>query len=313
MILGQTTSPLFESTEELLIRDFFLKSDLYQFFPISNSQSIKFHWADSVETCRFIQKDIKALGSKYFEFKKLVEAVNELRMCPVWLMGEGQIISTNLHDLYHQVIMPDKFHHLQFTLKDFHELSLIGPTGPFKKVDVRAWLNRRDHLNIVFKNVLGGNINPREFRLRTEGQVLCFYGQEKDSCVFKIKQLTQTGLLMCTEEMHFFDHVKSLGTIELQMNADILRLHGNEKLPSIQDKVSESPRALFFSHEERDRIQVRTTDVKSFIYNNIYLGRSVPAHYLFVPYKEISVNDRNFATTTSNFVNYIKSLVLKEI
>ena len=313
MILGQTTSPAVDFSEDFSLRDFFLRSDFYQFLAISNTQNIKFHWADSVETCRFIQKDIKNLGPKYFEFKKLVEAVNELKMCPVWVMGDKQIITTNLHDLYHQVIMPEKFRHLQFDLSHSHDISMIGPTGQFKKVDLRAWLNRKDHLNIIYKNVLGGGINPREFRLRVEGQVLCNYGNQNDSCVFKVKQLTQAGLLMATEEMHFFDHINHVPQIDLQMNADILRLKGNEKLPWIQEQVGESPRALFFSHESKDRIKIRTSEVKSFLYSNTYLGRLVPAHYLFVPYKEIAESSVGFARVTQGFVNHVKSLIFTDI
>ena len=317
MLLSQTTS-LFESSEllskeEISLQDFLLKNDFYQFLYLSNSKNLKFHWADAVETCRYIQKDIKTLGPKYAEFKRLIETVNELKMTPVWIMGDNHIHQTNLHDLYHQIVMPEKFPHLRFQFKDFHDLSLIGPTGPFKRVDLRAWMNRRDHLNIVYKNVLSGALNPREFRLRTEGQVLCFYGSENDSCVFKVKQITQGGLLMNTEEMHFFDHVKNCSTIDLQMNADIFRLHGKESLSVIREKIGDDPRTLFFSHENRDRVRVRVPEIKSFLYSNSYNGRTVRTHYLFVPFKEIAMTNPQFSNIVNGFVGHVKNLILKEI
>lgn len=290
--------------------DYLNINDLYSSFRLSSNNSLSFHWADANETCQYLQRNIKNRGTKYFEYKKLLEHIQDLKMALVWVRSDSKIVQTNLYELYHLMINPLNNNKLNFLHCQTCELSLIGPTGPYKMVDLKSWLNRDDYLSVVYKSILSGELPSREFRVRSSGKILCYYGANNtNSCVLHVKQIGLSGLLFCTSELNLYGLIKHCETLSLQMNINLFKQYGDADLSNIYHIFGEQQSGLLFSHQESDRVNVPLSMVKSYL----AVEKDSKSHYIFIPYSAFAGAGAAKAHALRSFVENLKQRILTKI
>lgn len=288
----------------------FEQSDLYSALCLSENKNLKVHWADSVETTRLIQNNIKNRGAKYPEFKKLISDLEELKLIPVWIKGDNGIKQYSLYDLYHAIVLPEKFHLKALNVESHYELSLVGPSGPYKNIFLKTWINSKDYLNIIFKNILNGTLLPREFRLRVEGRILLSYLGGKNSCVLNVKQLTKDGILFSTNELNFYDHLSQANELKLFMDLSLFRKNLKSSLDTIYRDFSNYQRSLFFSHLSQNSFSIDCEKTKSYIHYNLEEKNLMKSHYIFMPFKAFKDKD---IFVLSEFVQNVHQKVKNEL
>lgn len=303
-------------THSLVIResvnflDYLNQHELFASYQLSSNNSLSFHWADAHETCQFLKQNIKNRGSKYAEYKKLLEHIHDLKMALVWVRSDTKIVQTNLYELYHTMINPLTNNKLNFLQYQACELSLIGPTGPYKTVDLKAWLNREDYLSVVYKNLLSSELPSREFRIRSSGKILCFYGANNiNSCVLHVKQIGVSGLLFCTSELNLYGLIKNCENLTLQINTNLFKQYAQAGLEQIFHVFGEQQSGLLFSHYESDRIQVPVSAVKSYL----AVEKDSKSHYIFIPYHTIQGEGLSKVLMLKAFAENLKSKILAQI
>lgn len=282
-------------------------NDLYTSYKLASNNSLSFHWADASETCQFLQRNIKNRGTKYFEFKKLLEHIHDLKTALVWVRSDSRIVQSNLYEMYHLMINPLQNSKLNFLQHQSCELSLIGPTGPFKTVDLKAWLNREDYLSVVYKSLLSSELPAREFRIRSSGKILCFYGANNvNSCVLHVKQIGLSGLLFSTSELNLYGLLKDCDTLSLQFDVSLFKQFANDDLLNIFHVFGEQQSGLLFSHQESDRVHVPVSTVKSYL----AVEKDTKSHYIFIPYRAFSGEGAMKAQLLRSFTANLKSKIL---
>lgn len=290
--------------------DYLSTSDLFSSYQLSANDSLSFHWADAGETCQFLKRNIKNRGSKYFEFKKLLEHIHDLKMALVWVRSDSRIIQTNLFELYHMMVNPLKNGNLNFLQYDACDLSLIGPTGPFKSVHLKAWLNRDDYLSVVYKCILSGELPAREFRVRSAGKILCYYGaNNNNSCVLHVKQIGLSGLLFSTAELNLYGLLKNCESLSLQLDTRLFKEFSNHDLSIIFEAFGDQQTGLLFSHQESDRVTVPVRTVKSYL----AVEKDTKSHYLFIPYRAFSGEGESKAQQLKSFTENLRNRMLTNL
>lgn len=269
--------------------DLILKSNLFDFISLSNNNHLKFHWSDSVETVEFIKRDIRIRGTKYEQFKLLLEDINEFSKQQVWIKTSKNIERLTLLDVYQYLLTPHKYPTLD-SLNDFHgEISLISPSGPFKMMNLRTWLYQNDFLKVIYKNILTGATTLREFRLRTNGKVICRY-LGSNSCILNVHQIGQSGILLYTEEFNFYSLIGKVSEITLQLDQETLDIFKNKNCNQIFNDLNNYKTTLFFTHKTNNDVSVKLSDVQSYV-SMFYAENSKKlAHFLFIPYSSLNSN-----------------------
>lgn len=285
-------------------------NDLYSSFKLSSNNSLSFHWADASETCQFLQRNIKNRGTKYFEFKKLLEHIQDLKMALVWVRSDSKIVQCNLYELYHLMINPLKNSKLNFLQFDSCDLSLIGPNGPYKNVNLKAWLNREDYLSVVYKSILSSELPAREFRIRSTGKILCYYGEnDNNSCVLHVKQIGLSGLLFCTAELNLYGLIKNCEHLSLQLDTNLFKQYADSDLDSLFHAFGDQQTGLLFSHQESDRVSIPVQEVKSYL----AVEKDMKNHYIFIPYRAFTGAGESKAQNLKSFIGNLKNKILSSL
>jgi hypothetical protein len=291
------------------LKNAFIENSFSECISFSDRNNLKLHWADSLETCRLIQHNIKNRGVKYNDFKFLLSHLEELRSVPVWVKGERGVKQFTLYDLYHSIVLPERFHLKTINVDKNYDISLVGPSGPYKNVHLRTWINQKDYLDIVYKNILNGTLSPREFRVRVEGKILCHYLSGKNTCVLNVKQITKDGILFSTRELNFYDHLENTKELQLLLDLSIFNKNLHSDLNEIQQDFSEIEQSLFFTHEEQNVFQVNLNATHSYMHYTIEDSQFVKTHFLFIPFHAFSDAKINllkqFVQNLHNRVKYL--------
>lgn len=282
----------------------YLKNPLTsQFFEVCNNQFIYFLWMDAAFATDFVLKEIKEVRNTQV-FKRIQFDLNHLKNTFLWVYVHGQSRLYTLYEL-HSSFLGSKN---KFIWGKEYDISFLSPSGPFKKLQLKDIINHEVFYKMLMLLMFEGKLQTREFRLRTKGNILCWFDdQEQSKYTFEVHQLSKDGILFKVDNEFYRSCFNTSQNISFLFDPYFLQSNLNSSLLELRENHKKLSSYPFYTDNMAHICQAKRTDVR--IHNNHLDGEF---KYLYFPFSKIDFKNTQTVQTVTDFcVELRKNLVRK--
>ncbi len=302
-----------QSTSASFMREYLGRPLTKLHLNLSKNGNLSFHWADYALTCEVTKGLIKNDQSFRSYHGALVHNLDKMKAIPMWVKTVNGVTTLSLYDIYDFMATQGHVSNLYVNAEGKLVLSFHGPDGPFEVVPVLDLIHHDKYKEIIFTHLLGGKIPVRDFRVRCEGSILCYY----DTCFNKfarlnVEQMTSEGLLFSTTEnlKEKFSHSKE---IRLLINLSVFQQTMKQSFVDIRNSFSDFKYNLFFTRDLKHSYHTTPGSLR-FYQGHDYERTGLT--YIFVSYSDIKGDNDIVETTLRQFCtklqNHIKDNLVKK-
>lgn len=274
---------------------------------LCDSGNVVFHWADFNETCESIRSQLNESAQLSIDFNQKQEALEKLKLIPVWIKSVSKVHQTTIYDLYQNYIFNQIKGSLGIDPYGPIDISFISSTGPFKGLAIAECFNRSTYKDFIIVNLLKGKLPKREFRIRLKSKILMEYGDEYGQAnLINLEQLTTQGMLLSIDSQTYFKSVSKSQTVRLLLDTSGLVSATQMKIPELKSHLSQYAFNLMYSSKKEDAIFCSIEDFKVASSFDFLKNSRV---YLFIPYQKFEATKSDTISNLQAFVNHSKELV----
>lgn len=274
---------------------------------LCDSGNVVFHWADFNETCESIRSQLNESAQLSIDFNHKQEALEKLKLIPVWINSSSKVFQTTVYDLYQSYIFNQIRGSLGIDPFGPIEISFISSTGPFKALAVAECFNRSTYKDFILVNLLKGQLPKREFRIRLKSKILMEYGNDyQQANLVNLEQLTAQGMLLSLDSQTYFKSVSKSQKVRLLLDTSGLIPAIQMKIPELKTHLSQFAFNLMYSSKKEDAIFCSIEDFKVASSFDFLKNSRI---YLFIPYQSFQADKADTIYNLQAFVNHSKELV----
>ncbi len=276
--------------------------------PLTDNGVVSFSWTDDQETCRLWRELVQREPGLRADFERRLADTEKLRHLPVWLRGADGVLRTNLYELYSRHLREGAGPVPGISIPAFHEVSLLSPSGPWKRMALSDCFNLRTYQDFVIVFLIQDLIPQREFRLRVKSRILAEYGKGfGEACLVEVEQLTTRGVLLRLPAETFYAGMIPHGRARFLMGQRPLSAALAAPNPrELRRQLGEWGTNPFHTLDKRDAFQVPCRDLQ--VGGRFDAGRTRET-YLHVTYEQIRASHGPLAERLETFVARAHGLV----
>lgn len=251
-------------------------------YKIQENLPLYFKINDNVKVMRHLQKEVK----ENLSFKTKVAEQNkkllEFKEIKIWLKVENNIIKMSLYDVYKSFIAHLRYNSYENQLFNGQEVSLVGPLGPFKSMPLIDCLNEEVIDKFIFDSLIKNKLPLRSSRLHTNSDINIEFGEEfirKNT--FKMRQLTETGILFSSDSEEVLSHLGDGGFVKVHMGT-----HGLSSY--LRDESRLSPGTFFVPKKNDEFFFVKENHLRKSLSYRSGLTNEI---FLYCRYRDILDSD----------------------
>ena len=275
-------------------------TQLYQKTPVF------YHWSNCSVGTKFLQFSAKQHSELDTTINDVWLKIQQLKDVSIWLKSGDHIIPMNMFDVYATVMTHLRKSNQDDNLFNGHEISFIGPSGPYKHTTLVQLINKTLYQDFLYFYLIKNKLPLRQFRLFVEGNVVVQYGNgHRYSGVLKVKQLTDNGILFSTKDDDFVqkvDHCDKVKFIALTDHLSELITSPDEGGKSLKNND------LFFT---TDSMQFFTVEADKIIKSLSFDSGISGDFFLFCRYCDMK--ESNFPDVTKKFIEQSKLKIFKDV
>jgi len=274
---------------------------------LSENGNIIFHWADFFETCEYIKQAIESQHDLKQDFDKKEKVLKRLKLIPVWMKGQKQVIQTTMYNLYEQAIL-NRFNLVSNlgTIGQI-ELSFISSTGPYKSMPISECFNKDTYKDFVMVYLLRDKLPRRDFRLRLKSKVLVQSGHNQSMVsLLGIEQLTMSGILFSINADEYTSFLSKQTEIKFLIDSAVLKKSIGKNLSELRDYLSQFAFNLFYSSRDEDSIVCQTSHIFVQSSFDFHINNKI---FLFVNYEHLKGVAGFDINLLKDFVSHARFLI----
>ena len=197
------------------IIDYLGSRDLSEHLKLTNELS--FHWANWYQTCLAQRKHYKNFNNNY-HLIRLNQALQELKLKPVWLCNKIKVIKSDIYSLY-ESYLDSRLRLTWFERKDEILFSLDSEHGPYFTLTSMKWFDPEVYSKFVMRKILLEHYTLRSFRLNANIPVILKMDNDVNEYKEKvvIQQLSEIGFIFKFKDKNFINKIKNSKSLELKI------------------------------------------------------------------------------------------------
>ncbi len=271
----------------------------------SKKKDISFHWADFSHACQ-LYRDSQKKGKKNIN-SELTKYVNTFHNTDLWMKASDRVVTLSLYQIYDCLISNTKLPVVNKGKDDLVEVCFMGPGGPFKKISLGECVNDANYAHFVFLRLMDGTLPMRDFRIRCQGKVLCYYEQVlKHSCVLEVSQLTSEGILFVSSEKNLESKLSQAKNFRPLIDIKIFKQALGASLNDLGNFFNGERADLFYTHDERCEYNINPKDLKFY---SGYDSQAKGVDYIFCRYEDIKGHNNLLEDILKSFTQELKSKI----
>lgn len=265
---------------------------------------IYFHWSNSAAGTKFVQNMARENEMLDQSLRAIWHRLSELKNVQLWLKTREHIIPMNLFDVYLTLVGHLKKQDQEDNLFNCHEVSFIGPEGPYRETTLVQLLNRHTYYEFIYYYLIKNKLPLRDYRLFVSGAVVLQFGPNLCySTVVNVRQLTSSGVLFSSKDEQLLEKVSSGPLLKFMAMSDHLSQIKNGCSTFTANKAD-----LFFTTDVCNFFSI----VESRVMKSLSFESGISGEYfLYCRYHDMT--DGEFPDVAKDFVEYSKALVFKDV
>ncbi len=276
---------------------------------LASNNNINFHWSDYSKACEVYQSYFKS--NKFGLYDKLLYNLDVMADTAMWIKENQHIYTFSLFQIYECLIFNKKLTGLNKGKEDAVELSLIGPSGPFKKGYLSECINDEKYAKFIFQYLFSDQLKFRDFRIHCHGEILCYYDKLLTrSFILGVEQITADGILFKNRDKNLKKKLKSVSEIRPLIDIRIFENAIGKSLNDIGHNFSNHSKTLFFTYDDRCEYKVKTEKLKFFLSHN---SKETGVDYLFCRFEDIQGHNSLFHLILKSFIDNMREQIDEEI
>jgi hypothetical protein len=272
------------------------------FRPFANFP-LDLHWADARILIEKVRAEAKFGDEKFYHEKQFaIGTVESLKKVPIWLKNGDYVIPMTMFDIYSSLGQFIKKEAMEDELFNCHEISFIGPSGPFKNMPLINCVNEQT-LNIYLHwMVMVNKLPQRAFRLNTKGHVAAdFIAQDQtDSNLLNVEQITDSGILLSSKNDFLLERTESIEELKVYFNTE-------KMLDAVKSEKNRSDE-IFFSKDKLHYFKISKSKlITKLKYNSHHSGE----FFLFCRY--FDMYESEVPEIMKDFTSETKKIILDSV
>ncbi|MBL7665335.1 MAG: hypothetical protein JNM93_09385 [Bacteriovoracaceae bacterium] len=278
---------------------------------LTTNQNINFHWADYSLTCD-LYRDLVKKDSKFHQaHNSIVMNLEKLKTVPVWVKTIDNVTTLSLYDIYDALATKGKMSRFYVNKANKLVISFAGPNGPFEVLSPSECVNLDRYTDFIFSYLLQGKIPTRDFRLRCQGKVGCYY----DVCFNKqteidVEQITSDGILFSTKDNELKNKLLYSKEIKILMNLDLFHKVLKKSFNELRNAFSDYRFNLFFTRDSRHSYHVIP---KHLYFYQAYDHDMTGITYIYCYFQNFKGNNDVLENILKEFTDQIRNQLKEEI
>lgn len=271
---------------------------------------LSFHWSDFREACRLWQTRIAIEPNLRQDYEKRLRELAKLKTLPIWIRSGKTTTQTNLYDLYEGFICDQLWHGDDIFPRPLYEVSLISPSGPFKKMAVTNCFNLQTYRDFVMVFLLQDKLPRRDFRLRVKSKILAEFGPHfTDACLVELEQISSAGLMLRVKGSTFFSQMTPHHRVRVLFNSSVLMnaAQTNSAL-DFRQEVAEWSTNPFYTHNKVDAFVIDCKDVHT---SSRFDGDTTQDCFMRISFETIQTSNGPLAQKLKAFVKVAQKSILE--
>lgn len=268
---------------------------------------VSFHWSDFREACRLWQTRIAIEPGLRKDYERRLQEMQKLRALPIWIRSGKTTTQTNLFDLYEGFICDQLWQGDTNLPHPQYDISLISPSGPFKKMPVTNCFNLQTYRDFVMVFLLQDKLPRRDFRLRVKSKVLAEYGPNfSEACLVELEQISASGLLFRVSGSEYFGRMVPHQQVRLLFKTSFLT--NSSQVSEFRHEVAQWNNNPFYTH---DKTEAFVFDCKETPSNSRFDGEETRECFLRISFDTISRTNGPQAQRLKAFVKAAQHCILE--
>jgi hypothetical protein len=275
------------------LREYLAKPFSKQRFSLSTNDNMSFHWADFALTCDINKELIQRDQNVSSMHNIMVGQLERLKTVPVWVRTIDGVSTLSLFDIYDSLATKGKMSRFYVNQSGKLVISFHGPEGPFEVLSPAECVHPDRYSEMIFDYIFKGKLPTRDFRLRCEGKILCYF----DVCFNKstqidVEQITTEGILFSTKDNELKDKITNSKEIKVLMNLEVFHKALSYNFDGMRNLFSDYKNSLFFTRDSRHAYHIQPKHMYFYqAYDHDVTGQT----YFFVPFAFIK-GQRRYCT-----------------
>jgi len=272
--------------------------------------NVSFHWSDFREACRLWQTRIAIEPNLRRDYEKRLQEMEKLKQLPLWIRSGKTTTQTNLFDLYEGFICDQHWHSDESLPRPHYDISLISPSGPFKKMPVTNCFNLQTYRDFVMVFLLQDKLPRRDFRLRVKSKLLAEYGANlSEVSLVELEQISASGILLKVSGADFYGKMLPHQTMRLLLKTHFLQAAVQAKNPQeFKREVAEWSNNPFYTHDKAESFSFDCHDIHS---SSRFDGDATSECFLRINIETMAKSNPQQAQRLQNFVKMAQKSVLE--
>lgn len=231
--------------------------------------------------------------------------IDELKATKLWLDIETSIISMSLYDVYTGLMKHLKDQSFEDQLFNCHDVSFVGPMGPFKEMPLIKCLNDNIVEKLILHSLLKNKIPSRKLRVHTQGKVIIRHGEElKNTEIVNIRQITDSGILLSSTDDLLLQKISKSDQVKFLVDTELLKEFTGNGLKITDNNSSE----FFYTTNDKKSFLIQESEIVKTL---SYKSGDNNEFYLFCRYQHMLETDasKDFKEFTNTVKDYFEKLV----
>ncbi|MBT3584438.1 MAG: hypothetical protein HN509_06010 [Halobacteriovoraceae bacterium] len=200
-----------------LFLDYLKEQELGESLPLTENNTISFHWANWFRTCNYVKDHMAKSKKSKKRLLNLEEELSEFKKSTIYMKSREKSLKASLFDLYHSYLD----NRIRVTWFDRQQETLVSghnESGPYVTLTSMRWYDKEVFAAFVRKKILTQNIPCRSLRISADIPMNCQYDKSSlTNSDIGLHQLTASGMILKFNGENTLSKLKSCDLFEINL------------------------------------------------------------------------------------------------